>query len=89
MLLEEGNNVMQRLIFKFEIKKILSQTSTKVIAFIFLVFPIIIVFGIISPSKQFSITMDNFNSAADFSNAILGFLNSLGFYYIILVVLSS
>ncbi|MEG3006100.1 MAG: hypothetical protein RR806_01395 [Oscillospiraceae bacterium] len=80
---------MNKLLFKFEIKKLLSQTSTKVIAIILILFPIIIVFGIVSPSQQFSITMDNFASAADFSNAILGFLNSLGFYYIILVVLSA
>ena len=80
---------MEKLLFKFEIKKLLSQMSTKIIALILVVFPIIIVFGITSPSENFSITMDNFQSASDFSNAILGFLNSLGFYYIILVVLSS
>lgn len=80
---------MESLLFKFEIKKLLSQTSTKVIALILLIFPVIIVFGIVSPSEQFSISMADFGSASDFSNAILGFLNSLGFYYIILVVLSS
>jgi hypothetical protein len=80
---------MEKLLFKFEIKKLLSQMSTKVIALILIIFPVIIVFGIISPSEQFSITMDDFQSASDFSNAILGFLNSLGFYYIILVVLAS
>lgn len=80
---------MESLLFKFEIKKLLSQTSTKIITLILLIFPIVIVFGIISPSEQFSITMADFGSASDFSNAILGFLNSLGFYYIILVVLSS
>ncbi|MFV0379424.1 MAG: hypothetical protein ACK5KQ_01140 [Anaerorhabdus sp.] len=80
---------MDGLLFKYEIKKLLSQTSTKVIALILCLFPITIVFGIVSPSQQFSITMGNFSTAADFSNAVLGFLNSLGFYYIILVVLSS
>ncbi len=33
--------------------------------------------------------MADFISAADFSNAILGFINSLGFYYIILILYSS
>lgn len=80
---------MEKLLFKFELKKLLSQTSTKIIALILILFPVIIVFGIVSPSPQFSITMDEFVTPADFSNAILGFLNSLGFYYIILVVLSA
>lgn len=80
---------MKQLLFKFELKKLLSQTSTKVILLILMLFPVIIVFGIISPTPQFSITMDNFNSAADFSNAMLGFLNSVGFYYIVLVVLTA
>lgn len=78
-----------KLLFKFELKKMLYQKSTKIMAVIILLFPIIIVIGIVSPSPQFSITMAEFGSPADFSNAMLGFLNSLGFYYIALVMLTS
>ncbi len=80
---------MDSILFKYELKKILSQKSTKIISLVLLLFPFIVVFGIISPSPQFSITMADFISAADFSNAILGFINSLGFYYIILILYSS
>lgn len=80
---------MDSILFKYEFKKILSQKSTKIISLVLLIFPVVIVFGIVSPSPQFSITMADFTSAADFSNAILGFLNSLGFYYVILILFSS
>ncbi len=72
-----------------EIKKLIAQRSTKILTGILIIFPCIIVFGIVSPSPQFSITMAEFNTAADFANAILGLLSSLGFYYIVLALLSS
>lgn len=82
-------NEKYNLLFKFELKKLFSQTSTKIISIIYFLFPIIIVLGIVSPNPHFSISMAEFGSAADFSNAIIGFLNSLGFCYIVLVMLSS
>lgn len=79
---------MNKILFRYEIKKLTSQTSTKVLIAILLLFPLILVFGIVSPSDSFSITMDEF-TASEFSNAILGFSFSLGTIYIIISVLSA
>ncbi len=78
-----------KLFFDFELKKLLKQKSTFIVALLYLIFPIIMAIGIASPNANFSVTMGDFGSPSNFSNLILIFFNSLGFGYIVLVMLST
>ncbi|SKA08323.1 hypothetical protein SAMN02745116_02354 [Pilibacter termitis] len=80
---------MEKMLFQFEMKKVFSQTSTKVIAVVLFLFPMILVAGLVAPTDQFSVSIAEYKTNADFGNQVLGYLCLIGFHYIILAILSS